>query len=141
LLTITERAAQELKAILAAKATDPSHVLRIDTENDGFSLWLGPEVKGDSLMGSEETVILRVSPELNRFMVKASLIIDCRDTTDGPRLIVYHEGDPPPPEAPAKPRRSASRAPAKKPVRKPVKKPVKEPAKKRRTTPRTPPNG
>lgn len=129
MLTITERAAQELKAILAAKATDPSHVLRIDTENDGFSLWLGPEVKGDSLMGSEETVILRVSPELNRFLMKASVIIDCRDTPDGPRLIVYHEGDPPPPEAPAKPRRRpASRAPAKKPV--------KKPAKKRRTPPK-----
>jgi uncharacterized protein YqkB len=128
LLTITERAAQELKAIMAAKATDPSHVMRIDTENDGCSLWLGPEVKGDSRVGSEETIILRVSPDLKKFLVKASLIIDCRDTSDGPRLIVYHEGDPPPPEAPAKPRRSASRAPAKRPV--------KEPAKKRRTTPK-----
>ena len=132
MLTITERAAQELKAILAAKATDPSHVMRIDTENDGFSLWLGPEVKGDSRVGSEETIILRVSPDLKKFLVKASLIIDCQDTPDGPRLIVYHEGDPPPPEAPAKPRRSASRAPAKRPV----KRPVKEPAKKRRTPPK-----
>ena len=125
MLTITERAAQELKAILAAKATDPSHVMRIDTENDGFSLWLGPEVKGDSRVGSEETIILRVSPDLKKFLVKASLIIDCRDTPDGPRLIVYHEDDPPPPEAPAKPRRrsaSTSRPPAKKPVKKPVKK-------------------
>ena len=123
MLTITERAAQELKAILAAKATDTSHVMRIDTENDGFSLWLGPEVKGDSRVGSEETIILRVSPDLNKFLVKASLIIDCRDTPDGPRLIVYHEDDPPPPVSPAKPRRrSTSRPPAKKPVKKPVKK-------------------
>ena len=131
MLTITERAAQELKAILAAKATDPSHVMRIDTENDGFSLWLGPEVKGDSRVGSEETIILRVSPDLKKFLVKASLIIDCRDTPDGPRLIVYHEGDPPPPEAPAKPRRSASTS-----SRPPAKKPVKKPVKKRRTPPK-----
>ena len=120
MLTITDSAAQELKTILAAKTTDPSHVLRIDTENDGFSLWLGPEVKGDSRMGSEETIILRVSPELKRFLVKASVIIDCRDTPDGPRLIVYHEDDPPPPVSPVKKprRRSTSRPPAKEPVKK-----------------------
>ncbi len=93
MLTITQRAAQELKAIVENDATDSNHVLRIDTESDGFSLWLGPEVEGDTLVGSEDTVFLRVSPELSRLLVKASVIIDCRESGDGPRLVVFREDD------------------------------------------------
>lgn len=93
MLTITQRAAQELKAILEANARDSNHVLRIDTECDGFSLWLGPEVEGDALAGSEDTVFLHVSPELNHFLVGASVIIDCRESSDGPRLVVFREDD------------------------------------------------
>lgn len=94
MLTITQRAAQELRVIAAASAADSSHVLRIDTECDGFSLWLGPEMEGDTLAGSEDTVILRVSPELSEFLVEASVVIDCRDSSDGPRLVVYREDEP-----------------------------------------------
>jgi len=91
LLTITESAVRELRAIAAANAAHPGHVLRIDTESDGFSIWLGPELEGDTLAGSEDTVLLRVSPELSRFLVEASVIIDCRQSTEGLRLVVYHE--------------------------------------------------
>ncbi len=91
MLTITESAAQELRAILEASAADSGHVLRIDTECDGFSIWLGPEMEGDTLVGSEDTVLLRVSPELSHYLVDASVIIDCRQSTDGPRLVVYRE--------------------------------------------------
>lgn len=52
-VTITQRAAQELKSIQVANAKDEQHVLRIDTESEGFSLWLGPEQEGDTLVGSE----------------------------------------------------------------------------------------
>lgn len=93
MLTITESAVRELRAILEANAAHPGHVLRIDTECDGFSIWLGPEVEGDIVAGSEDTVLLRVSPELSRFLVEASVIIDCRQSTEGPRLVVYHEED------------------------------------------------
>ncbi len=91
MLTITESAVRELRAIVEANAEHPGHVLRIDTECDGFSIWLGPEIEGDALAGSEDTVLLRVSPELSRFLVEASVIIDCRQSTEGPRLVVYHE--------------------------------------------------
>jgi hypothetical protein len=93
LLTITEDAVRELRAILESSAAHPGHMLRIDTECDGFSIWLGPEMEGDALAGSEDTVLLRVSPELSHYLVEASVIIDCRQSTDGPRLVVYHEED------------------------------------------------
>jgi len=94
-LTITQRAAQELRAILESNAADPARVLRIDTECDGFSLWLGPEMEGDTMVGSEDTVLLRVSPELSRFLVDASVVIDCRESSEGPRLVVFREDDAP----------------------------------------------
>jgi hypothetical protein len=93
LLTITDDAVRELRAILEANAAHPGHVLRIDTECDGFSIWLGPETEGDTLAGSEDTVLLRVSPELSHYLVDVSVIIDCRQSTDGPRLVVYREED------------------------------------------------
>jgi hypothetical protein len=105
LLTITQRAAEELRAITSANAADSSHVLRIDTESDGFSLWLGPEMEGDTVAGSEDTVLLRVSPELSEYLVEASVIIDCRESTDGPRLVVYREDEPQLHASPPKPRR------------------------------------
>ena len=82
-VTITKRAAQELKSIQAANAKDEQHVLRIDTESEGFSLWLGPEQEGDTLVGSEDTVILRATPELTKFLVQTSVVIDCMDHPDG----------------------------------------------------------
>jgi len=91
LLTITDEAVKELRAILEANTAHPGQVLRIDTECDGFSIWLGPEMEGDTLAGSEDTVLLRVSPELSHYLAEASVIIDCRRSTEGPRLVVYHE--------------------------------------------------
>ncbi len=96
MLTITPRAAEELKAIQAANARDASHVLRIDTEGDGFSLWLGPEKAGDFPVGSEETVALRASPESKEILAGTEVVIDCVDGEDGqPRLIVYPKHEPP----------------------------------------------
>lgn len=105
MLTITQRAAEELRVITAANAADASHVLRIDTESGGFSLWLGPEMEGDTVAGSEDTVLLRVSPELSKFLVEASVVIDCRDSADGPRLVVYREDEPQLDASAPKPRR------------------------------------
>jgi hypothetical protein len=93
LLTITDDAVRELRAVLEANAVHPGHVLRIDTESDGFSIWLGPEMEGDTLAGSEDTVLLRVSPELSHYLVDVSVIIDCRQSADGPRLVVYREDE------------------------------------------------
>jgi len=109
-VTITERAAQELRAIQAANAKDKQHVLRIDTEYEGFSLWLGPEQEGDTLVGSEDTVLLRATPDLTKFLVETSVVIDCMDHEEGMRLIVYPEDEPPPEVSkPKKARRSVQK--------------------------------
>jgi hypothetical protein len=113
LVKITQRAAETLKAIQAVNATDEKHVLRIDIEGDGYSLWLGPEQKGDTVVCSEDTVLLRATPDLTELFRKTSMLIDCFDHEEGPRLIVYPEDDPPPELS--KPKRT--RRPAKKPIK------------------------
>jgi len=110
MVKITQRAAETLKAIQAVNATDEKHVLRIDIEGEGYSLWLGPEQKGDTVVCGEDTVLLRATPDLTRFFRKASMVIDCMDHEEGPRLIVYPEDDPPPElSAPKKARRTAKK--------------------------------
>ena len=113
MVKITQRAAESLKAIQAVNATDETHVLRIDAEGEGYGLWLGPEQKGDTVVCSEETVLLRATPDLTKLFRKTSMVIDCLDHEEGPRLIVYPEDDPPPELS--KPKRT--RRPAKKPIK------------------------
>ena len=114
MVRITQRAAETLKAIHEVNATDPKHVLRIDIEGEGFGLWLGPPQKGDTVVCSEETVLLRATPDLTRLFRKTSMVIDCVDHEEGPRMVVYPE-DTPPPEL-SKPRKT--RRTAKKPTKK-----------------------
>jgi len=113
MVKITRSAAETLKAIQAVNATDEKHVLRIDAEGDGYGLWLGPEQKGDTVVGSEDTMFLRLTPDLTKLFRKTSMVIDCMDHEEGPRLIVYPEDDPPPELS--KPKRT--RQPAKKPIK------------------------
>ena len=113
MVKITRSAAETLKAIQAVNATDEKHVLRIDAEGDGYGLWLGPEQKGDTVVGSEDTMFLRLTPDLTKLFRKTSMVIDCMDHEEGPRLIVYPEDDPPPELS--KPERT--RRPAKKPIK------------------------
>jgi Fe-S cluster assembly iron-binding protein IscA len=114
MVKITQRAAEELKAIQAANAKDEKHVLRIDTEEEGFSLWLGPEQEGDTVVGSEDTVLLRATPDLTKFLKKTSVVVDCMDHEEGPRLIVYPEDEPPPELAKPKKTRRTAKKPTKK---------------------------
>lgn len=96
MVKITQRAAQELRAIQVANARDETHVLRIEIEGEGFGLWLGPEQEGDTVVGSEDSIWLRATPDLTRYLRRTSVIIDCVDYEDSQRLIVYCEGEPPP---------------------------------------------
>ncbi len=112
MVKITQRAAKELAAIQAANSRDDAHVLRIESESEGYSLWLGPEQEGDTVVGSEDTILLRATPDLTRYLRKTSVIIDCMDYEDSLRLIVYPEGQPPPELAAAKKKqRRAKKAP------------------------------
>ena len=110
MVKITRSAAETLKAIQAVNTTDEKHVLRIDIEGEGYSLWLGPEQKMDTVVCSEDTVLLRATPDVTKLFRKTSMVIDCMDHEEGPRLIVYPMDDPPPELS--KPKRT--RRPAKK---------------------------
>jgi Fe-S cluster assembly iron-binding protein IscA len=113
MVTITQRAAETLKAIRAANTTDETHVLRIDIEGDGYGLWLGPEQKGDTWVGSEDTLLLRVTPDVIRLFRKTSMVIDCMDHEEGMRMIVYPQDNPPPELSKTKKSRRAATKPNK----------------------------
>ena len=114
IVKITQRAAETLKAIQAVNATDEKHVLRIDAEGEGYGLWLGPEQNGDTVVCSEETVLLRATPELAKLFRKTCMVIDCIEHEEGPRLIVYPEDDPPPELSKPKKARRTLKKPTKK---------------------------
>jgi Fe-S cluster assembly iron-binding protein IscA len=114
LVKITKRAAETLKAIQAVNATDEKHVLRIDIEGEGYGLWLGPVQKGDTLVASEDTVPLRATPDLTKLFRKTSMVIDCVDHEEGPRMVVYPEDNPPPELCKTKKPRRTAKKPAKK---------------------------
>ncbi len=96
MVRITARAARELRGIQAANSRDETHVLRIEIESEGYGVWLGPEQDEDTVVGSEDTILLRATPELTRYLRRTSVVIDCVDYEDSQRLIVYPEGQPPP---------------------------------------------
>lgn len=95
-VTITPSAAEQLRSIQKEHSSDPSHVMRIEAESQGFSLWLGPEVAGDVALGSEGTYQLRVSPEQAEHMAGENLVVDYwAECPNGARLIIYREEEPP----------------------------------------------
>jgi len=89
MLTVTERAAQELKGILEAHAVEPEQVLRLVRETQGFSLRLDKEGAGDEVVESEGATILLIDEQLGPIVDGA--VVDCIDTPEGPRLTITKE--------------------------------------------------
>ena len=89
MLTVTERAAQELKGILQAHAAEPEQVLRLVREAQGFSLRLDKEGAGDEVVESEGATILLIDEQLSPIVDGA--VVDCIDTPEGPRLTITKE--------------------------------------------------
>jgi Fe-S cluster assembly iron-binding protein IscA len=86
MLTVTERAAQELKGILQANAVEPEQVLRLVREAGGFSLQLDKESAGDEVVESEGTKLLLIDEQLSP--ITDGAVVDCIDTPEGPRLTI-----------------------------------------------------
>jgi Fe-S cluster assembly iron-binding protein IscA len=89
MLTVTERAAQELKEILQANATEPEQALRLIREAQGFSLQLDTASADDEVVESEGTNILLIDEQLSPIVDGA--VVDCVDTPEGPRLTITKE--------------------------------------------------
>ena len=92
MVTVTERAAQEMGAILAANATDPKQALRLYPAVGGLSLGLDWQQEEDEVVESEGIAVLLIPPELS--LALAGATIDCVDTPEGSRLTIYKGEEP-----------------------------------------------
>ena len=86
MITVTERAKEELKAILVDIGADLDKGLRLQPTTDGFALTLDSELSGDQVVKHEGLKILLVAIEYFSIFDKAT--VDCHDTEDGPVLFL-----------------------------------------------------
>jgi len=85
-ITVTERAKQELKTILIAAETEPDEGLRLQPTTDGFALTLDAELSGDQVVEYEGYKILLIGIEY--FRTFDGKTVDCGDTEEGPVLFL-----------------------------------------------------
>jgi len=85
-ITVTERAKQELKSILIAIGADPDEGLRLMPTADGFALTLDSGLSGDQVVEYEGYKVLLVGIEY--FSIFDEATVDCHDTEDGRVLFV-----------------------------------------------------
>ena len=92
MVTVTERAAQELGEILSANATDPKQVLRLAGTGGGLTLGLDFEQEEDEVVHHEGNAVLVMEPEIATALDRTT--IDCTDTPEGTRLTINREEEP-----------------------------------------------
>lgn len=86
-ITVTERAKEELKAILIASEADSDEGLRLLPSPDGrFVLALDSELLGDQVVEYEGYKVLLVGIEY--FKILDGKTVDCQDTQHGMVLFV-----------------------------------------------------
>jgi Fe-S cluster assembly iron-binding protein IscA len=86
-ITVTERAKEELKTILIAAEAEPDEGLRLLPTPDGkFILAVDTELLGDQVAQYEGFKVLLVGMEY--FNILDGKTVDCHDTEDGPVLVV-----------------------------------------------------
>jgi len=90
MITVTERAKQELKKILFAKVDWPEARLRLMDRGQG-NLGLGVDIEatGDVAVEYEGTKVLIVEPELATKLKK--IILDVDDTGEGAELVIAEQ--------------------------------------------------
>ena len=86
MITVTERAKEELKAILVNVGADLDEGLRLQPTTDGFALTLDSELSGDQVVEYEGFKVLLVGIEYSSMFDEAT--VDCHDTEDGPVLFL-----------------------------------------------------
>jgi len=86
MITVSERAKEELKAILIAIGADLDKGLRLQPTADGFALTLDSKLSGDQVVEFDGFKVLLVGIEY--FSIFDEATVDCRDTEDGPVLFV-----------------------------------------------------
>lgn len=89
MIIVTDSAAHELRQILAAHATGPDQVLRVDDASEGLSLELGWATEEDEVVQCQGESILHIGPEVSLAFADVDIFIDCLDTPEGPQLTLY----------------------------------------------------
>ena len=90
MVTVTERAAKELRAKLVAAASDPEVGLRLmPTPSARFRLFLNTELSGDCVVEYQGYKVLIIGIEYVRALEGA--ILDCRETREGAVLFMTQE--------------------------------------------------
>jgi Fe-S cluster assembly iron-binding protein IscA len=87
MITVTERAKRELKALLINSEADPEEGLRLLPRQDGlFALAIDTEMSGDQVVEYENYKVLLVGIEY--FKILDGKTIDCQETTKGTALLI-----------------------------------------------------
>ena len=87
MVTVTERAKEELKAILIASRADPDEGLRLLPRSDGrFELVLDAELPGDQVVEYQGYKVLLIGIEYLRILYGKT--VDCQARKDGAILFV-----------------------------------------------------
>lgn len=87
MITVTERAKEELKTMLIAAESEPDEGLRLLPRADGiFELMLDTELSGDLVVEYDGYKVLLVGIEY--FRILNGKTVDCLDTEDGAVLFV-----------------------------------------------------
>lgn len=92
MITVTERAKEQLKTMLIANQADPDDGLRLLPSPGGrFVLAIGSELSGDQVVEYEGHKVLLVGIEY--FSMLDGAVVDYRETKDGPVLLVQMSAD------------------------------------------------
>ena len=87
MVTVTERARQELKTVLTAKTDDPQIGLRLALQPpEQLGLVLDTEKEADQVVEHKEAKVLLIGQELAKLL--ETVTIDCRETAEGPTLVI-----------------------------------------------------
>jgi len=86
-ITVTERAKEELKAVVVAAEAEPYEGLRLLPTSDGvFELMLDTEMSGDLVVEHEGYKVLLIGLEYFKFLNGKT--VECSDTDVGAVLFV-----------------------------------------------------
>lgn len=84
MLQVSDSAKSLLNELLE-KRSDPTHVLRLSKDGEGFGLGFDAAVEGDTMFDHEGTAVLAVAADVADSL--EGVTIDQEDTPEGPRLV------------------------------------------------------
>lgn len=87
MLVVTERAKEELRAVLSDGVDEPELSLRLVASAPGqFGLVPDMEKEGDLVVEHEGIKVLLIDEELSALL--ETVTIDCREGSEGPQLVI-----------------------------------------------------